>query len=100
MKTPKRPGALHPEDIKAEIRKRCGSLAELARKHGVSQSVVQTALRRPQPTGNRIVAAALGRSVHEIWPQWFDEAGNVRRSRPADAKAAHGQTHRQNAVAA
>lgn len=69
--------AWHPEDIKAAVRKDYGSLANLARLSGVSESVVQTAVSRPQPTGNRIIATALGLSVHEIWPQWFDVAGNI-----------------------
>lgn len=90
----------HPEDIKAAVRKAYGSMAELARRHAVSESVVQTAILRVQPTGNRIIAAALDRSVHEIWPQWFDEAGNVRRPRPADGKHPGCQTQRQKAAAA
>jgi len=90
----------HPEDIKAAVRKAFGSLAELARQHDVSESVVQTAVSRLQPTGNRIIAAALGYKVHEIWPHLFDEAGNVRRSRPKNASRRSDLTHRQKAVAA
>lgn len=66
----------HPEDIKAEVRKKVGSLAELARRHGVSTSVIRAALIRPQPTGNRYIAACLGRELHELWPEWYDADGN------------------------
>ena len=61
-----------PNDLMAEIRKRIGSMSELARRHGVSTSTIRCATRRPQPTGNRIIAEFLGTSVHELWPEWFD----------------------------
>lgn len=66
----------HPEDVKAAVRKKIGSLAALARQHGVSDSVVRAALIRPQPTGNRIIADCLGRSLHQIWPQWYRADGS------------------------
>lgn len=66
----------HPEDIKAKVRKKVGSLAELARQRKVSTSVIRAALIRPQPTGNRIIAECLGCEMHEIWPEWYDAAGN------------------------
>ncbi|MEQ8739534.1 MAG: helix-turn-helix domain-containing protein [Hoeflea sp.] len=71
-----------PNDLMAEIRKRIGSMSELARRHGVSTSTIRCATRRPQPTGNRIIAEFLGRSVHELWPEWFDADGNRRLSSP------------------
>lgn len=73
---------MHPQDVMAAIRKRAGSMAELAEKKGASRSVVQAAIHRPQPTGNRIIAECLGKSVHELWPEWFDEDGNRRLSSP------------------
>ncbi|MFZ2470214.1 MAG: helix-turn-helix domain-containing protein [Parvibaculum sedimenti] len=66
----------HPEDIKAEIRKKAGSMARLARQKKVSTSVIRAALIRPQPTGNRLIAEFLGREMHEIWPEWYDTHGN------------------------
>ena len=65
----------HPEDVKAAVRKKIGSLAALARAHGVSDSVVRAALIRPQPTGNRIIADCLGLSLHELWPRWYNANG-------------------------
>lgn len=66
---------MHPEDVKAAVRKKFGSLAALARQNGVSDSVVRAALIRPQPTGNRIIAKCLELSVHELWPEWYDADG-------------------------
>lgn len=65
----------HPEDVKAAVRKKVGSLAALARLHNISDSVVRAALIRPQPTGNKVIAQCLEVSVHELWPQWYNEDG-------------------------
>ncbi|WP_411576870.1 helix-turn-helix domain-containing protein [Terasakiella sp. A23] len=66
----------HPEDVKAAVRKKFGSLAALARQHGVSDSVVRAALIRPQPTGNRLIADCLGLPLHELWPEWYRDDGS------------------------
>ncbi|NVJ92696.1 MAG: helix-turn-helix domain-containing protein [Methylocystaceae bacterium] len=63
----------HPEDVKAAVRKKFGSLAELARQYGASDSVVRAALIRPQPTGNKLIADCLGCSLHHLWPEWYNE---------------------------
>ncbi|WP_188665651.1 MULTISPECIES: helix-turn-helix domain-containing protein [Terasakiella] len=65
----------HPEDVKAAVRKKVGSMASLARCHGVSDSVVRAALIRPQPTGNKIIADCLGVPLHSLWPEWYSEDG-------------------------
>ncbi len=65
----------HPEDVKAEVRKKVGSLAALARAHGVSDSVVRAALIRPQPTGNKIIAECLNVPVNKLWPEWYTSDG-------------------------
>ena len=72
---------MHPEDVKATVRKTGITLSDLARRHGLHVSTVALAVRRPQPSGNRVIARHLGKSLHEIWPEWFDEHGN-RISRP------------------
>lgn len=66
---------VHPEDIKAEIRKKVGSLAQLARQNDVSDSVVRAALIRPQPTGNRVIADCIQVPIHSLWPEWYDADG-------------------------
>ena len=89
----KQPSNMHAEDVKAAIRKICGSMSNLARDHNVSTSVIRAALIRPQPTGNRIIAARLGKSVHELWPEWFDESGARIRGNSTSARR---RRHRQN----
>jgi len=76
----------HPEDIKAAVRKKAGTMIELANRHGVSHSLIHAAIIRPQPSGNRIIADFLGKSVHELWPEWFDEDGNRRLSTPKPSR--------------
>lgn len=83
---------MHPEDIKAAVRKTGITLTELAIINGLSESLARAALRRPQPSGNRVIAAYLGRPLNSLWPEWFDADGNrlpsktVRKhSRPATA---------------
>lgn len=66
---------MHPEDIKAAVRKTGITLAELARRNGLSTSTTRKALRHPQPAGARVIAAYLGLSVHAIWPEWFAPNG-------------------------
>lgn len=90
----------HPEDVKAAVRKTGTTLSELARRKGVSTSVVHKALKQPRPTGNRVIAAFLGRSVHEMWPDWFDRDGNRLRSTGDQSSRASGTGHRQNGRAA
>lgn len=80
----------HREDVKAAVRRTGITLSELALRHGVKPSTVRASLRRPIPAGNRIVAAYLGKSVHELWPEWFDADG-VRLCRPYRRKASRGQ---------
>lgn len=66
----------HPEDVKAAVRKKGTTLAALARKNDLSDSTTRASLYRPQPSGNAVVAKFLGKSLHEIWPEWFDDQGN------------------------
>lgn len=76
----------HPENVKAAVRRTGISLAELARRKGLSTSTTRKALRRPTPSGNRAIAEHLGKSLHQLWPEWFDADGNrissVKDSRP------------------
>lgn len=67
---------MHPEDVKAAVRKTGISLSSLGPRHGLAESTIRAAIVRPVPRGNRVIAKHLGRTVHEIWPEWFDEQGN------------------------
>jgi Ner family transcriptional regulator len=61
---------LHPEDLKAEIRKRYGSLATLARYLGCSRSTLSAVIRSPGKSAplERKIARALHKPPQEIWP--------------------------------
>lgn len=66
----------HPEDIKAELRKRFGTLTALAERLGYHRSSVGRALGRPDYPGiHQAVAAALGVTPHTLWPQWWSPDG-------------------------
>lgn len=65
----------HPEDVKALVRKTGVSLAELARRHGLAAVSGRRCLYEPVPSANRAIAEHLGKTVHEIWPEWFDAKG-------------------------
>lgn len=89
----------HPEDIKARVRKRGQTMAGLARKaRGVTDSAVRKSLREPIPRGNRIIAEYLGVPLYELWPEWYDRAGNRLSSSKASRDPA--RSHCQNGEAA
>ena len=67
----------HPEDIKAALRKRFGSLSFLAHQWGVSRQAVSQVITGPLgsiPIERRI-ADLLGTSPHRIWPERWSEEG-------------------------
>ena len=66
----------HPEDVKAAIRKTGISLVALGNRVGVPGCTIRKCLYVPCPKGNRVVAAYLGRRLHELWPEWYDETGD------------------------
>jgi len=76
---------MHPEDVKAAVRKTGISLSSLGPRNGLAASTIRAAIVRPVPRGNRVIAKYLGRPVHEIWPEWFDEAGNRVTNSPKDS---------------
>ncbi|WP_082731602.1 helix-turn-helix domain-containing protein [Sphingomonas sp. CCH15-F11] len=67
----------HPEDIKAELRKRGITLTALALRAGVSKQVVTIALRkRASAHCERVIAEALGQKPHKIWPSRYRSDGS------------------------
>ena len=73
---------MHPADIHAEIKKRGGSFALLARADGnITAGALANALHRPAGRGERIIAEYLGMSLHKLWPLRYDKAG-IRLIRP------------------
>ena len=65
----------HPEDVKAAIRKRGKSMADLAREHHLPSANVRNALRRPVRSGEIVIAAFLGIPLCELWPDRWDVNG-------------------------
>lgn len=68
----------HPEDVKAAVRKTGTTLTALALAHGLSESAVRMALRRPWPRVEALIARHLGRRPQEIWPSRYDSLGKPR----------------------
>lgn len=82
----------HPEDLKAELRKKFGSLQRFEEGAGLRQKSVAAGLRRPYEEVERAVAEALNRPAHEIWPSRYAANGTrlnpqpVRNYAPARGK--------------
>lgn len=92
----------HPEDIKAELRKRYGALRALCRTWGLDQGAISSVLRDPThsiPTEMRI-AFALGVRAQELWPdRWGDDGKALPRPR-AERKSGPVVNHSQKERAA
>lgn len=67
---------MHPEDIKAEIRKRGATLASVADSAGVSTQAISTALAtRSSARLETLIAQFLGISPHSVWPSRYHVNG-------------------------
>ena len=62
---------LHREQIKAAIRQKGITLAELAERCGRDVSAVSVALYKPWPAVEREIARFIGRKPQEIWPDRY-----------------------------
>lgn len=80
----------HRQDILAAVRKRKGSLANLSREHGLSDSTLANALARPWPKGESIIAGALGLTPQQIWPSRFYDRTGKRLHRRVRVKTSTG----------
>jgi Ner family transcriptional regulator len=58
-------------DIVALLWKRGLSIGRLSVQHGYARTTLATALRRPYLEAEKIIAAALGLSPQDIWPERF-----------------------------
>lgn len=76
MTQPKAKTGWHPEDIKAAVRKSGSTLAAIAIENGFDVSNMSHALTRRTPNAQRAIANHLGKSLHELWPQFYDANGN------------------------
>lgn len=68
----------HRADIVAAVRKAGWSLRRLAKHHGYSETTLATALHRPWPRGERLIAQAIGVDPAEIWPSRYREKDSTR----------------------
>ena len=73
---------MHPEDIKAAVRKRGATLASLARKLGISRQSMTITLIKPSARNESISARTIGVHPSAIWPSRYHENGNRRRPQP------------------
>lgn len=72
----------HPEDIKAQVRKRGLTLAQLARNHEIPEQQVRHALVIPRKRAERVIADFLGIAPNNIWPSRYEANGRRRRPQP------------------
>lgn len=61
-------GDWHPADIVCALRKQGWSLRRLSVHHGYYHTVMDTALQRPYPRAERLIADAIGVPPESIWP--------------------------------
>ena len=67
---------MHPEDIKAEIRKRGYSLTELAEINGLAKQSISEAIRmRSSARAEKVIAELLEMKAREIWPSRYRADG-------------------------
>jgi len=83
---------MHPDDIKAAIRKRGSNLAALAEVVGLSAATLNAAIKRRASTrAEQVIADFLGIPAAEIWPSRYDANGErtvVPRARAVEAEEA------------
>lgn len=69
----KKPHDWHRADVIAALHKRGWSIAALARAHKLGESTVRSALDKPYPKSERLIAEAIGVAPEAIWPERFAE---------------------------
>lgn len=72
----------HPEDIKAEIRKRGTTLGALALSNGMHRDAISIALKVPHQQAEAVVARFLDVPAHELWPARYDAKGRRLQPQP------------------
>lgn len=67
---------MHPEDIKAAIRKSGVSITALAESHGISKQTLSLAIgARMSARAERIIADCIGLDPATIWPSRYGRDG-------------------------
>ena len=84
----------HPEDIKAELRKRFGEMTTLSKSWGYARNAISVALATDRSrVVERRIAEALQVPLHELWPERWNPDGT---SRPRRRRG--GRNHRRRAT--
>lgn len=66
-------------DIKSALESEGWSCRQLSFSRGYTSNAVQTALHRPYPAIERIIADVIGVSASEIWPERYGDDGKPNR---------------------
>ena len=66
---------LDKQGIIAEIHRNGETLQNLSLKNGLAKSSCSAALHVPVPAANQAIAKFIGRTVHDLWPDWYHEDG-------------------------
>lgn len=74
----------HPEDIKAAVRKRGATLADVARQAGLGSAALRLALTVPREQAEAAIAAFLGLPPVAIWPSRYHHTGERKRPQPVN----------------
>ncbi len=61
----------HRADVISALHKRGWSIAALARAHDLGESTVRSALDKPYPKSERLIAEAIGVAPEVIWPKRY-----------------------------
>lgn len=98
-----KPIGMHPEDIKAFICKKWGTLAAFSVAKGRAPATASNAIRQPpysHPMA-QLIAEEMGKTPYDVWPDFYHPDGTpvpcrLGRTPTPQSRAAH----RQNGVAA
>lgn len=58
------------------LREQGVTAAGLAADAGMARSTFYSAMQRPYPRVHNIIAEAIGRPIHEIWPSFYNADGS------------------------
>lgn len=86
---------MHPEDIKAAIRKKGKTLGQLSLEWGFCESAVRTALRRELPAVEAHIAKYIGKPLHVIWPDRYTPE-SIRKSHLSNTKKPNAKKSRRH----
>jgi len=86
----------HPADIVCALHKSGWTLRRLSRHHGYRHAgTLRTAIQRPWPKGERLIAAAIGVAPEVIWPSRYASLQSSTRPDGDDVRRTMGtESHR------